>query len=199
MLGSNFLFFGIEVLDRLFRGINWDSESRLFPKTTMCDFTIREFGHPKLAHEYTVPCVLPLNLFNQQMFTFLYFWYALIIQLNMYDFFLWIYTIHPSNRRHFIFKHLKSKKYAAVFEATTNDQMKAFVDDYLKADGVFILIIISENSSDFVTSEIIQQLWMRKFIVKYYRDTKELIYADIQLTNNNNNHSSVKRHLCGVI
>ena len=106
MLGSNFALYGIQVLYRLFRGevffvchcvdqmsfhlgIHWDVESRLFPKTTLCDFSIREYGHPKLAHEYTVPCVLQLNLFNEQMFTVLYFWYVLIISLNFIDFFLW--------------------------------------------------------------------------------------------------------------
>ena len=135
-------------------GISWDTETRLFPKTTLCDFTVREFGHPKLAHEYTVPCVLPLNLFNQQMFTVLYFWYAMVILLNIGDFILWLYTISPQNRRAFIRKRLHSKKYPLTNETRNQENINIFANDYLEADGFFMLILIKENSSDFVASEI---------------------------------------------
>ncbi len=45
----------------------WDTQSRYFPKVTLCDFQIREALHPRDSHRYTVQCVLPLNLFSQQV------------------------------------------------------------------------------------------------------------------------------------
>ena len=37
--------------------------------------------------------------------------------------------------------------------------MKRFVFDYLSADGILILRLISENISDLLTSEVINELW----------------------------------------
>jgi len=95
-LGQEFHLFGIQVLKRIIEGrgrdlrkldelelifrfrIGWDTQSRYFPKVTLCDFQIREALHPRDSHRYTVQCVLPLNLFSQQIFTFIWFWYMMV-------------------------------------------------------------------------------------------------------------------------
>ncbi len=69
-LGQEFHLFGIQVLKRIFEGRGWDTQSRYFPKVTLCDFQIREALHHRDSHRYTVQCVLPLNLFSQQVITF---------------------------------------------------------------------------------------------------------------------------------
>ncbi|CAF0853735.1 unnamed protein product [Rotaria sp. Silwood1] len=197
MLGSNFAVYGIQVLDRFFRGIHWDTESRLFPKTTLCDFTIREFGHPKRSHDYTVPCVLKLNLFHEQMFTFLYFWYAIVISLNIGDFFLWLYAITPQYRLNFIRKRLHSKKYPLTKEINDQSKIITFTNDYLESDGFFILSLIKENTSDYVAAKIVHRLYTKKFLKRYFNQTiATAIY--------NNNHSkkdndSKRHHLCSLI
>jgi hypothetical protein len=84
-LGQEFHLFGIQVLKRILEGrgkndfqrnlffhkflyqLGWDTQSRYFPKVTLCDFQIREALHPRDSHRYTVQCVLPLNLFSQQV------------------------------------------------------------------------------------------------------------------------------------
>ena len=184
-------------------GVNWDTDSRLFPKTTLCDFTVREFGHPKLAHDYTVPCVLPLNLFNQQMFTVLYFWYAIVILMNIGDFLLWLHTISPSNRHRFIRKRLDSKKYPLAEETKNREAIKAFTNEYLEADGFFMLTLIKENSSDFVASEIVHRLYNEKFLEKYQQQetTRTSIYDDIDFREDEDSISNTKRrrHLCSMI
>ncbi len=184
-------------------GISWDSETRLFPKTTLCDFTVREFGHPKLAHEYTVPCVLPMNLFNQQMFTVLYFWYTMIILLNIGDFFLWLYTFSPQNRRAFIRKRLHSKKYPFTNETRDREKVNIFANDYLEADGFFILLLIKENSSDFVASEIVHRLYTEKFLKNYFKETTASIYDAIDAKHNDDDdsdsHTKRRRPLCSMI
>lgn len=181
-------------------GISWDTEARLFPKTTLCDFTVREFGHPKQSHEYTVPCVLPLNLFNQQMFTFLYFWYAIVISLNICDFILWLYTISPQNRQNFICKRLHSKKYPLTSKTKDYEKIKIFVNDYLEADGFFMLILIKENSSDFVASEIVYRLYMDKFLKRHFKDTTTIYDAiDPKLDEDFNNDAKRRYHMCTMV
>ncbi|CAF3176859.1 unnamed protein product [Rotaria socialis] len=197
MLGSNFALYGIQVLDRFFRGVHWDTESRLFPKTTLCDFTIREFGHPKRSHDYTVPCVLPLNLFNQQMFTFLYFWYAIVILLNICDFILWSYSITPRNRLDFIRRRLHTRKHSSIKEMHDQSKIIEFTHGYLEADGFFILSLIKENSSDYVAAEIVYRLYTEKFLRKYHNKiTTAAIYDHI---NGQNENVSKRRHLCSLI
>ncbi len=177
-------------------GIHWDTESRLFPKTTLCDFTIREFGHPRLSHEYTVPCVLPLNLFNQQMFTFLYFWYVIIMLLNICDFFVWLHSIQPRNRLDFIYKRLHSKKHPLTGEK--NDRLKIieFTYEYLETDGYFILSLIKENCSDYAAAEIVHRLYADKFLKKNFRESISTIYDDISTEKDKN---SKRRKLCSSI
>ena len=57
----------IALVFMLFTG--WDTQSPYFPKVTLCDFQIREALHPRDSHRYTVQCVLPLNLFSQQVYS----------------------------------------------------------------------------------------------------------------------------------
>ena len=196
--GNNFTLFSRS-------GTHWDTESRLFPKTTLCDFTIREFGHPKLAHEYTVPCVLPLNLFNQQMFTFLYFWYLIVILINIADFFLWLNALRPGNRRAFIHKRLHSKKYPLRRGVNERANVLAFINEYLEADGFFLLSLIKENSSDYVAAEIVHRLYAEKFLPHYAHDlpfAASTIYDEI---NGNDKGADSqrdprrRRHLCAMI
>ncbi|CAF1171568.1 unnamed protein product [Adineta ricciae] len=198
MLGSNFAFYGIQVIDRFFRGIHWDTESRLFPKTTLCDFTIREYGHPKLSHDYTVPCVLPLNLFNQQMFTLLYFWYVVVIALNICDFFVWLKAVTVRHRLDFIRKRLQTKKQSLVRDMKNQAKIRAFVNDYLESDGYFILSLIKENSSDYVATEVIQRLYIERFLPRYINETARTIsiYDDIDTRKDANTKRS---NLCSWI
>ncbi len=42
-----------------------------------------------------------------------------------------------------------------------------FVHEYLESDGLFILRVLSSNTSDFVCTELIQELW------KYYRKQRK--------------------------
>ena len=44
-----------------------------------------------------------------------------------------------------------------------------FVDDYLQSDGLFILRVLSSNTSDFVCTELIQELW------KYFNHQRKYV------------------------
>lgn len=67
-LGKQFHELGLDMLRYLTNSQTFDNtiESHYFPKVVMCDFKIREFGHPNFSHRYTIQCVLPINLYNQQ-------------------------------------------------------------------------------------------------------------------------------------
>jgi len=150
----------------------------------MCDFRIREVGNPKVSHRYTVQCVLPINLFNQQIFTFIWFWYAIVLIINIYSLVVWTYRFLPSKRLRYIKRRIDIMR-QALFWRNKNplnfEQMpeslqmhefeveiiQHFVHEYLESDGLFILRVLSSNTSDFVCTELIQELW------KYYRKQRK--------------------------
>ncbi|CAF0883770.1 unnamed protein product [Rotaria sordida] len=102
LLGQPFWSLGFTVLRFLYEGQGWNYQSRYFPKVTLCDFQIREPNALPIAHTYTVMCVLPVNLFNQQIFTFLWFWLVIVIFFTIYDFFIWIYRLFFRREIHLI-------------------------------------------------------------------------------------------------
>jgi hypothetical protein len=127
---------------------------RYFPRESACDFRIRA-NIDSLVHNYTVQCVLPINLYNEQLFTLLWAWLWLVCIANCYDFVVWIFRLAPGSRFNYVRSRLRLKN----SESSTKRTLNAFVYDYLTFDGVFILRIMSLSMSDCVTHEILQTLW----------------------------------------
>ncbi|CAF0804780.1 unnamed protein product [Brachionus calyciflorus] len=188
LLGHEFHKFGFELLDKIINGKGWDTGSRIFPKISMCDFRIREVGNPKVSHRYTVQCVLPINLFNQQIFTFIWFWYGIVLIVNIYSLCVWTYRFLPSKRLRYITRRIEIMRQALLWKTKNplnfdqipdlelhefeKDLIQHFVHDYLESDGLFILRVLSSNTSDFVCTELIQELW------KYYRKQRKFNRSD---------------------
>ena len=53
-----------------------DPMARLFPKVTKCTF--HKFGPSGTVQNYDGLCVLPLNIINEKIYVFLWFWFVLI-------------------------------------------------------------------------------------------------------------------------
>ena len=148
----------------------------------------KQVGNPKVSHRYTVQCVLPINLFNQQIFTFIWFWYNIVLLINVYSLVVWTYRFMPSKRLRYITRRIEIMRQALFwrnknplnFEQSNDLQMhefekdliRHFVHDYLESDGLFILRVLSANTSDFVCTELIQELW------KYYRKQRKFNRSD---------------------
>ena len=73
-MNKDYRLYGILVMSRMVRGEDW-SWSERFPRVTMCDFQVRQM---KNVQTYTVQCVLPINLFNEKIFLFIWFWLLFI-------------------------------------------------------------------------------------------------------------------------
>lgn len=127
---------------------------RYFPRESACDFRIRA-NIDSLVHNYTVQCVLPINLYNEQLFTLLWAWLWLVCIANCYDFAIWLFRLAPGSRFNYIRSRLRLKN----SENSTKRSLSGFVYDYLTFDGVFILRIMTLSMSDCVTHEIVQTLW----------------------------------------
>jgi hypothetical protein len=106
LLGRNYYVYGASIFKDIIQGKGY-ADSEYFPRVTMCKFHVRELGLKNFSHEYNVQCVLPINLFNQQIFTFLWFWYLILIVINVSALFIWIYRFVPINQYSYAIRRIK--------------------------------------------------------------------------------------------
>ncbi|CAG2196167.1 innexin unc-9-like isoform X2 [Mytilus galloprovincialis] len=161
-MGSKYSVYGFEVLNSLYEGEDWTYSPR-FPRVTLCDFEIRQMTN---LQRWTVQCVLPVNLFNEKIFIFLWFWMVFIAIANGFGCLTNLYGyLLPHHRRSYIRKYLKIND---LHKKTDSDRrIRAdFVKDFLKQDGIFVLRQISNNANDVIASEVIRYLY-RDFLEKY--------------------------------
>lgn len=162
-LGNDFIFLGFEIMHKVWYGLDWAQLQR-FPRVTMCDFKIREVG---ITHRYTVQCVLSINLFNEKIFIFLWFWFCLVSFMNIFDLIGWVHSIivNKTARYHYIQQRLyasnNNNKNGRINLADPEDKkyFKKFVNNYLKEDGVLALRFLSRNSQDLIVAEVLQKLF----------------------------------------
>jgi hypothetical protein len=153
-LSTSFNFYGFEFLQNLNSDRPW-RESPRFPRVTLCDFQIRQLQN---VQRFTVQCVLPINLFNEKIFIFIWFWLIFIAILAVYNFFMWIYIVmFNANKVQYVKKYLKINN-----ELHTSFDKKLcakFAENYMRDDGVFVLRVIAKNSTDLVVTDLVKELW----------------------------------------
>ncbi|ESO00644.1 hypothetical protein HELRODRAFT_185762 [Helobdella robusta] len=157
VLKAKFHSFGIDMLSRFFNLKNdWTEDSFVaFPRVTLCDFRIRgqDFAN---VQNHTVQCVLPVNMYNEKIFLFLWFWMFIVAAVSVINLLIWIARIlSRRDRMTFIRNRLSSK----LLTNKDNELVKHFVLDYLGQDGCFILRLVAHNTNHVTTTEIINDLW----------------------------------------
>lgn len=160
-LGHDFHAYGVDVVSALMRGDDWTASQR-FPRITMCDFLVRRLGN---VQRYTVQCVLPINLFNEKIYLFIWFWLVVLTIVTTFTLLQWIvrFAVHKDRRR-FVSKNLKLKGCIKPSrDKRDNDRLDTFVDNYLKQDGVFVLRLVHINTNAITTTEFIASLWNQKY------------------------------------
>ena len=130
-------------------------ESVYFPRITYCDFKIRQL-HNVLP--LTAQCILPINVLNEKMFAFLWFWFALVTALTIFNLLVWIYRMFARESYvSYIFKYIKQ-----AGEGTCRSdkiRCKDFIERYLRNDGVLLLRVVGKNSTNLVVSDLVSNLW----------------------------------------
>lgn len=163
-LGTNYTFYGVEVLSQLVSDGSYDA-SRHFPKVTLCDFEIRTFGK---NIPYSVQCTLPVNIFNEKIFIAIWFMLCLMLLVNFLSLVHWVWIIFNTNRRQYIKRLLKI---AGSFNRTEHQgKLTHFTNIYLRQDGHFILRLIGTHLGDVAVIGLVDKLWTTS--TKCYLDYK---------------------------
>jgi len=142
-------------LKEVLNGTEWDL-SGFFPRVTVCDFKARVVG---FIQKHSVQCVLVINIFNEIIFIFLWFWYNFLMLISTCSIFYWsLVSLVPCWRRRFIVRHLELADMPFEYE-TNAENVNKFVFDYLKIDGVFLLRMINNHTGAIFTSDLTASLW----------------------------------------
>lgn len=148
-LGTDYQLYGWGVLTDLINNREWHHTGH-FPRITLCDFDIRVLAN---QHSKTLQCVLVVNLFNEKAYIFIWFLLVFVGIITIVDALAWLMWTLFSKRR-----YATIKKYVTPFRSETR-LLKEFLEDHLRADGAFVLRIISKNAGDPVVGDVVRQLW----------------------------------------
>ena len=158
-LGSDkFYIYGYEVIQSILTENDW-SRTQRFPRVTLCDFDLRQMTN---VQRWTLQCVLPVNLYNEKFFIFLWFWITIVAVLTLFNVLYSVLLITvPNNNKSFIKKYLKiigayDRENKDIF---TQKLTKSFVDKYLRLDGIFLLKLITANSNSVMATDIVRKLF----------------------------------------
>ena len=119
---------------------------------------------------------------------------CLVAGLSVYTFFMWLMTFTSRSRMSFVKRYLKvnerlgyvahhhnhhhssSSTSSTIIDAKILD---AFVYEYLKQDGVFLLRIVKKNTNDIIVGELVCSLWdnfkrFPKFAIQHHNVDESL-------------------------
>lgn len=152
-LGTKYSMYGFEVIDRLVKGEGL-SVSHRFPRVTMCDISIRHLGR---ANNYTLQCALAVNLFNEKIFIFVWFWLVFVSAFTIGSFLIWSYIFAFLGHHE---KYIRARLIALDKMGNHPEHLvSSFIDEFLRRDGIFLIKLVAKNSSDLVAAELISGLW----------------------------------------
>ncbi|KAI6183067.1 Innexin [Aphelenchoides bicaudatus] len=155
-LGTNYNFYGFEILRDLVYGKEWQ-ESGHFPRVTMCDFEVRALGN---IHRHTVQCVLMINMFNEKVYLFVWWWLLLVFFATLGSLIYWTCMAFSGGQQEsFITQYLRVY-HLLKGDRGEKDALRKFVHTYLRNDGVFLLRLVASNAGDLITTDLVYQLWL---------------------------------------
>jgi hypothetical protein len=119
----------------------------------MCDFKVRQNTN---VHRYTVQCVLPINLFNEKIFTLVWFWLCIVSVITAGGLISWLYQLAywPTH-----YRYVRRQLTVSGLVEQDPPEVKRFADAYLRRDGLFVLRLVAKNAGELVSTELLTGLW----------------------------------------
>lgn len=164
----NYTFFGGTILHDIINGKDWQV-SMVFPRMGYCFAKIRHLGG---TNHVIAQCTLPINMFNEKIYIFLWFWMLSLSIITTSSLIRWfIRTVVHKNKTDFLKRYLKiSGEYRN--EDLSDGKVKEFESYFLRNNGMFLLRMMASSAGDLITAEVVSQLW--KIYTPAYKDVKQL-------------------------
>ncbi|XP_066978033.1 innexin inx2-like [Macrobrachium rosenbergii] len=146
-LDFGFLTFGSRVYEHEnARNSRHDPMEDIFPKVTKCSF--HRFGPSGSIVRHDALCVLPLNILNQKIFAFLWFWFIIVAVITGIGLLYRMATFSAS------FRHLLLRGRSRLASA---EEVKRVCQEFMIGDW-FLVYLMAKNMDPFVFKDFISAL-----------------------------------------
>ncbi|KAK5977657.1 Innexin [Trichostrongylus colubriformis] len=134
------------------QGNEW-KETEVFPRVIMCDFQIRRLAN---LQRHTVQCVIMMNMINEKLYLFLYFWmfFLLIATIVNFIYFAIVMAIPPLRSKLILF-NIDTDRNRGMAQC----ELKRFVKECLHPDGVLLLQFVREHVGGRVAYDLVNKLF----------------------------------------
>ncbi|KER23543.1 hypothetical protein T265_14621, partial [Opisthorchis viverrini] len=168
---GNLFTFGEKLVGTLTAKREWE-ESEFFPRQTYCPVEVRNLGTK--SNLYTAICALPVNMFNEKIYIFLWLWIAVVAVVTALSFFVWIVRLGwQRSQTNFVREYLVLSVQSLLNEpgrehptecsacsvSEDDPELQHFIRDFVRGDGTFLLRMLRANAGDVVTGEILSKWW----------------------------------------
>ena len=158
-----FLSYGLDVI----RWSAYDQEDRhdpmiyLFPRMTKCTFHM--FGRSGEPERHDALCILPLNIVNEKIYIFLWFWYLLLGLLTAFVLLFRVIIIISPRMRAYLFY----MRFRLVNREVVNTIIRRS-----KMGDWFLLYMLGQNMDTLIFKEVMHDLAKRLgHTSKHYGET----------------------------
>ncbi len=148
--------FGLTVLDNIVHGHDWQM-TQIFPRVGFCYAEMKILG--VRTNGVTAQCALPVNMLNEKLYIFLWWWIMFAAIITAAYLLLWIVRFCTRSREaDYIIKYIRLTDDVTPYdERDAND----FALRFLRHDGMFLIRMVRMNAGDVVAAAVVNELWDR--------------------------------------
>ena len=153
---EGYKLFGQSILVDILNVKEW-SETQVFPRVGMCRNTLEQMGN---INNVFAQCLLPINMLNEKIYIFIYFFATSVLVLTILSVPLWIYRILcRKSHRQLVKRCLRMNNVYGEIDGYTKQCIDRFVVEFLRQDGNFIIRMLSLNVGDLMMASVICRLF----------------------------------------
>jgi len=156
-LGYQFTTYGLDVI----KMTTMEPENRtdpmnvVFPKVTKCTFHM--YGASGTIGKHDSLCVLPLNIINEKIFVFLWFWFVLVAVISGLSLIYRIITLFSLNLRvSVIKKKMHSRAHDNIIRAVLTCPNHNWLD---QIGDYWVMFLLSKNLPAIAMKELLEELY----------------------------------------
>ncbi|CAJ0598406.1 unnamed protein product [Cylicocyclus nassatus] len=151
-IGGDFMRWGYETATNIIHGNEW-KETSVFPRVIMCDFQIRRLAN---LQRHTVQCVIMMNMINEKLYLFLYFWFLFLGVVTIINFFYFFCVmLVPTLRAKLVLFNIDTKRNRGLSQG----EMRRFIHECLHPDGVLLLQFVREHVGGRIAFDLVNRLF----------------------------------------
>ncbi|XP_063423859.1 innexin unc-9-like [Mytilus trossulus] len=126
--------------------------SPVFPREVLCN---RKFLQVSNVQSYMFQCLVPVNEFNEQICFFVWIWLLVVcIAAGTSGMLFLVKSLLPMVRQRYIKKYLSMSNISV-----TSAEVSSFSGTTIGQDGIIVLKMIGDISSDILVKDIVIQIW----------------------------------------